>query len=127
MTMPPPTPELSAGRRVALARAISSFLIRHSFWGAHRLRRIIARVLIPRPRGPLTVRTVFGCSLVVDASLDRGVEREVYYHGTYEAGTLNVLEKVLRPGDIFLDVGANIGLMSLVASRLVGLHGRVYA
>jgi len=55
------------------------------------------------------------------------VEREVYYHGTYEAGTLNVLERVLRPGDIFLDVGANIGLVSLAASRLVGLHGRVYA
>jgi len=34
---------------------------------------------------------------------------------------------MLAPGDTFVDVGANIGYYSLLASRLVGQTGRVYA
>lgn len=33
----------------------------------------------------------------------------------------------LRPGDIYLDVGANIGLFTLIAARRVGKAGKVYA
>jgi FkbM family methyltransferase len=33
----------------------------------------------------------------------------------------------LRPGDIFVDVGANVGLYSVIAGRLVGKTGAVYA
>jgi len=33
----------------------------------------------------------------------------------------------LRPGDTVIDVGANIGVLSLLASRLVGPSGRVLA
>lgn len=35
--------------------------------------------------------------------------------------------RYLRPGDTVVDVGANIGLVSLTLSRLVGEQGRVYA
>jgi FkbM family methyltransferase len=44
-----------------------------------------------------------------------------------EEGTIQWLRQYLRPGDVFLDVGANIGLYSLVAASLVGDQGRVYA
>ncbi|MGH0029495.1 MAG: FkbM family methyltransferase [Myxococcota bacterium] len=33
----------------------------------------------------------------------------------------------LRPGDVVVDVGANVGYYTLIASRLVGETGRVYA
>ncbi|MGH2638061.1 MAG: FkbM family methyltransferase, partial [Rhabdochlamydiaceae bacterium] len=33
----------------------------------------------------------------------------------------------LKPGDIFIDIGANIGYYSLLASRRVGHDGRVFA
>ncbi len=33
----------------------------------------------------------------------------------------------LRPGDIFVDVGANIGLFSLIAAQIVGASGIVHA
>jgi FkbM family methyltransferase len=42
----------------------------------------------------------------------------------------NVIEKIvtdLKPGDIFVDVGANIGWISLNAARQVGPAGRVIA
>ena len=35
------------------------------------------------------------------------------------------MQKVLKPGGTFLDVGVNIGFYSLIASRLVGQSGRV--
>jgi FkbM family methyltransferase len=44
-----------------------------------------------------------------------------------ETGTIDWLRQYVRPGDVFLDVGANIGLYSLVAAKLVGDRGRVYA
>ncbi|HEX5052783.1 MAG TPA: FkbM family methyltransferase [Planctomycetota bacterium] len=38
-----------------------------------------------------------------------------------------VLQQVLRPGDCFVDVGANLGMLSLLAHRLVGPTGLVIA
>lgn len=45
----------------------------------------------------------------------------------YEPGMEAVLRHFLKPGDTFVDVGANEGYFSILASRLVGPHGRVIA
>lgn len=45
----------------------------------------------------------------------------------YELSERNFLKDFLRPGDIFVDVGANIGLFTVIASRYVGARGHVYA
>lgn len=112
---------------VRLSRWISAFFTQHSFRGAGMLRDRIARVLIPRPSGPVIVPTTLGLDLFIDPTLDRGVEWDLYYQGVYEAGTLHVLRHVLRQGDTFVDVGANIGLMTLAGATAVGPAGRVYA
>jgi len=65
--------------------------------------------------------------MLVDASQDKGLEQAIYYYGIYEAGTLRVIKKSLRVGDTFIDIGANIGLMSLTASQMVGGSGCVHA
>lgn len=39
----------------------------------------------------------------------------------------HILIGILRPGDVVVDVGANVGFMALMAGRLVGDQGRVYA
>jgi FkbM family methyltransferase len=44
-----------------------------------------------------------------------------------EAGTIKWLRKELRPGDVLVDVGANVGVFSLLAGHLVGPNGTVYA
>lgn len=44
-----------------------------------------------------------------------------------EQGTLKVINRFLKPGDTFVDVGANVGLFSLLASRVVGPTGKVIA
>ncbi|WP_282259183.1 FkbM family methyltransferase [Stenotrophomonas sp. PS02301] len=47
--------------------------------------------------------------------------------GDVERGLRLFLEAVLAPGDFFVDVGANIGLHTVVAARRVGREGRVVA
>lgn len=46
--------------------------------------------------------------------------------GRYEP-TLDVLKKLVEPGDIVLDVGANFGIYSLVLAQQTGPSGRVYS
>lgn len=48
-------------------------------------------------------------------------------HGIWEADETAFIESVLRPGSTFVDVGANIGYFSVLASALVGPEGRVFA
>ena len=54
------------------------------------------------------------------------VQRGLFY-GAYEAPELNFTRRVLRPGDVMLDVGAHIGIFSLVAARAVGPTGEIHA
>ena len=47
--------------------------------------------------------------------------------GIYEPYVSNYLFELLRPGMVFLDVGANVGLFSIPGARLVGPNGIVFA
>ena len=47
--------------------------------------------------------------------------------GSYERDLQRLLIEHLRPGDVFFDIGANVGFFSLVGSRLVGPSGKVYS
>jgi FkbM family methyltransferase len=44
-----------------------------------------------------------------------------------EPGTLRWIRASVRPGDVFYDVGANVGLFALVAAHRAGPKGRVIA
>jgi FkbM family methyltransferase len=48
-----------------------------------------------------------------------------YFGGYHELEILSVLNLALRPGDAFVDGGANIGLITMHAAGLVGKKGRV--
>jgi FkbM family methyltransferase len=50
-----------------------------------------------------------------------------YLEGSHETGIQSLLRDLLRPGDAFYDVGAHIGFFSIIAARLVGRDGRVFA
>ena len=45
----------------------------------------------------------------------------------YERGTCHVLNTILRNGDLFIDIGAHYGFLSMVASSMVGPNGKVYS
>ncbi len=50
-----------------------------------------------------------------------------YFKGDYEPQTFQFLRETLNPGDTFLDIGAHIGLFSVVAAQIVGDSGRVFS
>jgi FkbM family methyltransferase len=50
-----------------------------------------------------------------------------YFEDGVEPKVQTALQKYLRPGMIFYDIGANIGFFSLLAARIVGNNGRVIA
>lgn len=58
--------------------------------------------------------------------LDDPVERITFCLGRYyETDVLMALSRLVRPGDTFIDGGANIGMTTLHAAGLVGPSGRV--
>lgn len=56
---------------------------------------------------------------------DSILSREIYC-GTFERMERQFLVDYLREGDIFVDVGANIGMFTLIASKRVGAKGHVF-
>ena len=74
---------------------------------------------------PLTVpwhdRTIVNVTLGNDNSLC------LYVCGSFEPNEFAFLDQVLKPGMVFVDVGANDGYFTLFAARRLGPTGRVIA
>jgi FkbM family methyltransferase len=69
-----------------------------------------------------------GSKVVVDVRPQEDeYQRSIYLTRTYERGTLELIRDLLNEGDIFIDIGANLGIMTLVASENVGPNGHVLA
>ena len=59
--------------------------------------------------------------------LQEGIDFSIYLLGAFERSTVATLKKLVKPGDVVFDIGANIGSHTLGLARSVGPHGRVYA
>jgi FkbM family methyltransferase len=81
------------------------------------------RIALGRPFAHVAVS---GLRLRVDCR-DLGVGRPLYLRGAYEPDETALLLRILKPGMVFFDVGANIGYFTTLAARLVGENGRVLA
>lgn len=53
------------------------------------------------------------------------VSSYIFLTGMWESGITELMVALLKEGDTFIDVGANIGYHSLLAAKLVGPKGRV--
>ncbi len=74
------------------------------------------------------------------ASMGRGLQRRVngyslrlptryfkYFPETYEAENFDFLKESCKPGAVIIDIGAHIGLFSIIAAQVTGKRGKLYA
>ncbi|MBD0736173.1 FkbM family methyltransferase [Streptomyces sp. CBMA29] len=89
---------------------------------------LAGRYLNPRlrdePRRRVT-ETATGARFAVDTQ--DLIQRYLYLFGVWEPRMTQWLQRRLRPGDTYVDVGANVGYFSVLAAQLVGPEGRVVA
>jgi FkbM family methyltransferase len=112
---------------IRLAISILSFYFKHFpiqlgkvlIW-----ERIVIRRLIWR-RPLLTATSVFGARFEV--CFPDLLQTYLYFFGVWEPVITKYLLDRLSDGDIFIDVGANVGYYTLLASHRVGANGRVFA
>ena len=80
-------------------------------------------------RAPVPIAGGLGHLLYVstaDLPLDHA-HAGLIVRGTLEPPVQEALRRLLAPGDVFYDVGANIGFFTILGARLVGPAGRVVA
>jgi FkbM family methyltransferase len=63
----------------------------------------------------------------IKVDLSSTVGRSIYLRGVYEPEVESCIYHCLDIGDTFVDVGANVGYFSIIASQFVGQEGSVYA
>ena len=76
-------------------------------------------------KSPSRARLLLG-ELELEFDLSNRVMRTMYF-GIFEKDLLAYMRALLRPGDTFIDVGANIGYLSAYALELVGPKGAVHS
>jgi len=86
--------------------------------------RLSERLRLSRP--PFRAVTVAAHPLVLDVT--EFTAGPLYFGGSpYEPATTAAFTRCLRPGQLFIDIGANHGYFSLLAAALIGPAGRVIA
>jgi len=70
------------------------------------------------------VKEIDGVNFEFDLGLGKMVKS--MYFGSYEFETQRLIKKHLKPGGVFIDVGANIGYFSAVGAGAVGKTGQVH-
>ena len=83
--------------------------------------RPMARTLLP-PR----VRTIEG-GLAAGLRFSARDVSDSVFDGTYERRIQKALRESLKPGDVFFDIGANVGFFTLLGAKLVEPAGSVHA
>ena len=97
-------------RKMLLARGVQSIVMA--------ARRLIGR-------GETTQVTRQGLRWELD--LREGIDFSIWLLGAFEPETVRCYQRLIRSGDVVLDIGANIGAHTLHLARTVGPAGRVIA
>jgi len=108
---------------------LTAFYLRHSSIEKGRYRLLTFARAAGRKSGHelglRKLRTKHG--FLMNLNLKDWIPQDIFLTGEFESTTTAVLKTILKPGDIAVDVGANIGYFSLLFSRCVGSSGHVFS
>jgi FkbM family methyltransferase len=71
--------------------------------------------------------TDFDGDMRINLRLSEHMQRRIFWMDYYNQDIVALLKKIVQPGMTLIDVGANIGEITLVAAKLVGSSGKVIA
>ena len=76
----------------------------------------------------IVVKTKYDNGIKINVNLQSHIDAQIFWQGYQEAdrGEIILLKKLLKPDSIFIDVGANVGVFSLVAA-LIAKNGEIHA
>jgi FkbM family methyltransferase len=108
-------------------RFVAAVLHRYPFLrgGPRVANAALTRALAGELEGKAWAQTRNGA--VVLTPLDDFTGRATYFVGDTDPRISRLCRMLLRPGDVALDIGANIGVVTMLMSRLVGRTGRVHS
>src|SRR6266700_1510309 len=64
---------------------------------------------------------------VVHSGIDQFISQRIKNRGSWEPFETGIMISLLRPGDVFIDIGANIGWYTVMSALTVGRSGHVFA
>ena len=76
-------------------------------------------------RDRFIMREVLGSKMYLDL-VDKGLSRDLLTYGIREPLATEVMQEILKPGQIVVEIGANIGYYALLEAKTVGEKGKVY-
>ncbi len=103
-------------------------MIKHKLMRVRQLAtvRYVRWLLIRRLRPGAILTTQIGDGVTIQYLPRGNVSRDLYL-GQFEHDVVDFLSHYLKPGMVVFDVGANIGVYSLLSAKYVGDHGAVHA
>jgi len=72
------------------------------------------------------VKEINGVKYEFDFNINSQSIKNIYFN-TYGVDLIDIMETKLKNGDIFLDIGANVGYISAIGAGLVGKSGQVHS
>ena len=77
--------------------------------------------------GPVMLSKQMPFGSRMDLDVTKKTQRILYLQKLYEPYITNYLLKFFKPGDLFIDIGANVGYYTLLAAHITGPSGKVIA
>lgn len=80
-----------------------------------------------RPAPTVSLKAAPALRMEVHSRYDKFISAQIAQTGEWEPFETELVQRFLQPGDVFVDIGANIGWYTIIAASRVGARGRVYA
>lgn len=130
-TLPPPQ---NSGLKFSILTEIARVTRQRPARGLNRLLKVIySRLLLwfyhidRRQNDHLAVTMQYGSHSLINVDTASFIEWVLFFYGEYEPGLTDLVKRICKPGYVAVDVGANIGTLTLIMGELVGESGRVIA
>lgn len=114
-----PTPNLPHEAIHALAWVTRRFHPKGADW-------LLRRVHPPGNEHSIRSIVNYDDGLLINVDTASFLEWYIYFYGAFRPEVSKLLNRMLRPGHVAIDIGANIGMHSIIMANRVGPTGKVF-